>query len=158
MSVLDEIPVKGKQYHFFDDGKINPSRHYTATVVDIISPEQAKNVIIKKVECEDEYIDKVSLYDIWIAEIDNHRQSENFIVLTGHSTEPGAPWLYAEETDYFVKCSIPEYDDNDIWFVRTIKGDWFSLNTVNFWMAGKLDVSGQLYKQMIDYYKEENEA
>jgi hypothetical protein len=58
--------------------------------------------------------------------------------------------LYAEETDYFVKCSIPKYDENDIWFVRTINGGWFSLNTVNTWMAGRLDVSGKLFDMLED--------
>ena len=137
----ERIPVIGKQYHFFDDGKITHSRHYMATVVDIISPEQAKDI---KMNYQNMNI-LVSLYTIWREEIDGHRQGENFKVLTNRYMEVGEPWLYAEETDYFVKCSIPKYDENDIWFARTINGGWFSLNTVNTWMAGRLDVSGKLF-------------
>ena len=144
------IPIKGQEYHFFDDGKISFSRHYMATVVDIIKPEQAKNTIIEKVEWDgvDEYIDEISLYDIWISEKDSHHQTENFKVINGSSTEPGAPWLYAEETDYFIKCYIPEYDENDIWFVRDVHGGWFSMNTVRSWMTGQLDITGKLYEQL----------
>lgn len=38
------VPEVGKEYHIFDDGKINPSRHYIAKVVEIISPEYAKDI------------------------------------------------------------------------------------------------------------------
>ena len=142
----ERIPVIGKQYHFFDDGKITHSRHYMATVVDIISPEQAKDI---KMNYQGMNI-LVSLYTIWREEIDGHRQTGNFKVFTNRSMDVGEPWLYDEETDYFVKCSIPKYDKNDIWFVRTINGGWFSLNTVNTWMAGRLDVSGKLFDMLED--------
>lgn len=42
---MKQVPIINQQYHFFDDGKINPSRHYIATVVDIITPDVAKNFI-----------------------------------------------------------------------------------------------------------------
>lgn len=142
----EKVPVIGKQYHFFDDGKISHSRHYMAIVVDIISPEQAKDI---KMNYQGMNI-LVSLYTIWREEIDGHRQTGNFKVFTNRSMDVGEPWLYDEETDYFVKCSIPEYDENDIWFVRTINGGWFSLNTVNTWMAGRLDVSGKLFDMLED--------
>lgn len=142
----EKVPVIGKQYHFFDDGKITYSRHYMATVVDIISPEQAKDI---KMNYQDMNI-LVSLYTIWREEIDGHRQTDNFKVFTNRSMDVGEPWLYDEETDYFVKCSIPEYDENDIWCVRTINGGWFSLNTVNTWMAGRLDVSGKFFNMLED--------
>jgi hypothetical protein len=149
MTRKELIPVIGKQYHFFDDGKIRESRHYMATVLEKITPEQAKDVYINR-RWEDT---PVSLYTIWIEEIDSHRQSKNFKVLTSGSMEVGAPWLYTEETDYFIKCSIPNYDENDVWFVRTVDGGWFSLNTVDTWMAGRLDVSGERFKSLEELQK-----
>lgn len=145
-----KVPTKGKQYHFFDDGKIRESRHYMATVVDKITPEQAKDIYMNYQGMNV----SVSLYTIWREEIDSHRQSKNFKVLTSGSMEVGAPWLYAEKTDYFIKCSIPDYDENDVWFVRTVDGGWFSLNTVDTWMAGRLDVSGALFEYMKETYEE----
>ena len=81
-----KIPTAGEQYRFFDDGKIR---------------------------WEDT---PVSLYTIWREEIDRHRQGNTFKVLTSSSMEFGVPWLYAEKTDYLIKCSIPNYDENDIEF------------------------------------------
>lgn len=144
-----ECPKIGKKYHFFDDGKIRESRHYIAIVKRLLTPEEAKSVII---DCKFRGYN-ISLYDIWKKEIEEHRQTENFKVINGSSTEPGAPWLYAEDTDYFVECSIPVYDENPVWFVRDTRGGWFSLNTINTWMTGELDIDGKLFKSLESYEK-----
>ncbi len=57
-------------------------------------------------------------------------------------------WLYAQETDYFVKA---EYDDETAYFVRTKDGGWFSLG----WFGSRLDVDGSLYEKMIEIYGKE---
>ena len=52
-------------------------------------------------------------------------------------------WLYAKETDFFVKANLKVSDDKTekIIFVRTINNnDWFSLG----WWGGRLDVDGSL--------------
>lgn len=41
---LQSVPEVGKEYHIFDDGKVKPSRHYLAKVVNIISPEDAYEI------------------------------------------------------------------------------------------------------------------
>lgn len=149
---LKPIPKIGSSYHFFDDGKIKESRHYIATVLDVITPEQTKNIMFSR--ADDEVSFEISLYEIWRNEIDDHRQDTNFkVIAAGVSMEVGAPWLYAEETDYFIKCSIPEYDENDVWFVRTVNGGWFSLDTNSWWMSGELDVDGQLFNNMMKDYE-----
>lgn len=135
------VPKIGDKHDFFDDGKMRVSRHYVAEVIEVITPEEAKEVMITRIEYENDnsYPVTLNLYDIWREEVDSHRNSENFRVLgAGVENKPGAPWCYAEETDYFVKCSIPEYDKNDVWFVRHVDGGWFSIETVQFWMSGKL--------------------
>lgn len=149
---LKPIPKIGSSYHFFDDGKIKESRHYIATVLDVITPEQTKNIMFSR--ADDEVSFEISLYEIWRNEIDDHRQDTNFkVIAAGASMEVGAPWLYAEETDYFIKCSIPEYDENDVWFVRTVNGGWFSLDTNSWWMSGELDVDGRLFNNMMKDYE-----
>ena len=145
----EQIPVIGEQYHFFDDGKIRESRHYMATVLDVITLEQVKDIYVNRLGLDI----WESLYKVWREEIDSHRQSNNFKVLTSGSMEIGTPWLYAEETDYFIKCSIPDYDKNDVWCVRTVDGGWFSLDTANVWMAGRLDVSGERFKSLEELQK-----
>jgi hypothetical protein len=54
-------------------------------------------------------------------------------------------WLYAQETDYFVKA---EYDDETAYFVRTKDGGWFSLG----WFGSRLDIDGSLYEKMKEWY------
>ena len=57
-------------------------------------------------------------------------------------------WLYATETDYFVKA---EYDDETAYFVRTVDGGWFSLG----WFGARLDIDGSLYEKMKENYGKE---
>lgn len=133
---MELIPKVGAKHHFFDDGKIRESRHYIAEILELITPEEAKHIKINRHSFNQH---NSTLYDIWREEVDDHRTSENFKVLgIGVSDKPGSPWCYAEDTDYFVRCSIPDYEDADVWFVRHVNGGWFSLNTVNWWMAGRL--------------------
>ena len=67
--VKDNIPVVGKEYHFFDDGKISESRHYIAKVIELIPISEAKKIIIStprqynEKTHQNEFIN-MSLYDI----------------------------------------------------------------------------------------------
>jgi len=130
------VPKVGKEYHFFDDGKIRRSRHYIATIKRIITKEEAKSIIFKLTEYfnDDDYYDyKSSLYDIWQSEIERY------------------DWIIAKDTDYIVEASIPEYDDNLIYFVRTKDGGWFSMNIQSDWQGGRLDIDGKLYESLLEY-------
>lgn len=142
------IPKVGEKLKFFDDGKISTSRMYDAEVVAIHKPEDAKSITFTVKTNDGEKT--INLYDRWKEEIDSHRQEKGFVVLNGIDTTPGAPWLYAEETDAFIECSIPKYDENNIWFVRTVRGGWFSIDIQSWWQSGELDTDGKLY----EYYKE----
>lgn len=146
-----DVPVIGKYYYFFDDGKTSPSRCYKAKVVRVIPYDECD----LGYEIYDYYCDcKISktLKDIHKEEVDDHRQSENFTVLNGGDTTPGKPWLYSEETDFFVECEISGYDENTIWFVRTVQGGWFSIDVQSSWQHGSLDVDGSIYKEIKEEY------
>lgn len=127
------IPQIGKTYKFYDDGKA--SREYDAIVKRIISKTDAKTIMFKAhldedgelstyydKELDDEYTFKKSLFDIWRDEV------------------KGTNWLLAEDTDYFVECSILDYDEYPIWFVRTKTGGWFSIDIQSDWQGGLLEV------------------
>lgn len=146
---IQAVPKVGDTHSFFDDGKRRESRHYKAEVLRVIPVEEAKQIVFDLIHYDDwdqdlkDYHTKENirktLYEIWREEVDGHRQSEGFTVLIkGASTEPGAPWCYAEETDYFIECSIPEYDKNTIWFARHVSGGWFSMDIQQSWMSGEL--------------------
>lgn len=125
------LPIVGKKYHFFDDGKCGPSRHYIAEVKEVITVKEAKT---REVPCEvdDEGNESYfkTLVEIWGRELKEH------------------DFLFAKETDYFVRCSVPKYDKNDLWFVRTRNGGWFSMDIQSWWQGGRLDVTGEIYRDI----------
>lgn len=138
------IPEVGQFYHFFDDGKTSPSRHYICKCERVITPEEAKNIMVnipgENSTQDNPYTDTLSLYDHW------------------HNNEmPFCHWLYATETDYFVECSCPNYDENNLWFVRTKDGGWFSMNIQSSWQSGRLDVDGTIFDDIIQYVKDNPE-
>lgn len=53
-------------------------------------------------------------------------------------------WLYAKTTDYFISGHLLD-EDEDVVFVRTIDGGWFSLGWLS---AGRLDIDGSLAKRL----------
>ena len=138
---LKPLPIVGKHYHFWDDGKTSTSRHYICRCERIITPEEAKSVMIEVPnEYVDDVMDTISLYDHW------------------HDNEmPECDWLYAEETDYFIECSCPKYDKNNLWFVRTKDGGWFSMDIQSWWQSGRLDVDDEIFNNVINYIKEHPE-
>ena len=133
-----EVPQVGRQYHFFDDGKITPSRHSIATVTRVVPFSEADSIIVKVREWDEEiddpiYVDK-HITEVWKNDVIEHY------------------WIMNAETDYLIECSIPDYDDNLIWFARDYAGGWFSMDIQSDWQAGRLDVDGKLYKYMCEYF------
>ena len=134
------IPELGKEYHFFDDGKISNSRHYIAKVIELIPIEEAKNIIIStprdyNINTGQNLFVDMSLYDIWLDEKER------------------CDWLYNDDTDYIIKANIPNYDDDPIYFVRTKDDGWFSMDVTNWWQGGRLDIDGKRYENMIKNYE-----
>mgnify|MGYP003312092467 CR=1 FL=1 len=64
-----------------------------------------------------------------------------------------AHWLFAQDTDYFIKAES-SYDKNPLFFVRTADGGWFSIDYPDCWMGARLDIDGSLYEKMKEYYGE----
>ena len=135
---LKPLPVIGNHYHFWDDGKTNPGRHYICRCERIITSEEAKSIMIEIPNYYDnDVMDTISLYEHW------------------HNNEmPEYDWLYAEDTDYFIECSCPKYDEHNLWFVRTKDGGWFSMNIQSYWQSGRLDVDDSIFNDVINYIKE----
>ena len=151
---MKPIPEIGKEYYFFDDGKISVSRCYKAKVLRIIPYDECGEVFdVYDYDCDQKI--PTTLKEIHKEEVNNHLQSSNFTVLNGSDTTPGKPWLYAEDTDYFVECEIPGYDEHNIWFARTVNGGWFSMDIESGWQSGELDVDGSKYKRVKEWYDEE---
>ena len=141
MHAKKSLPEIGKFYHFWDDCKSSPSRHYICKCERILTPEFAKDIMVKvpdwDFEQKKEFFVNISLYDHW------------------HDNEmPNHDWLYAIETDYFIECSCPNYDEYNLWFVRTKDGGWFSINVQSSWQSGRLDVTGEIFESIIQEIKD----
>lgn len=140
---METLPTLGKSYYFFDDGKTGISRCYKATVTSILPADT--EVVVEAFDYDLRTLIPRRLQDIRRDTVNDHRASENFIV---GRTKPGEPWLYSEETDYYIEAIIPGYDEYPIWFVRTIRGGWFSMNIQDSWQSGRLDVSGEFHQRV----------
>ena len=134
---MKPIPEIGKFYHFFDDGKTSPGRHYICKVERILTMDEAKNepiVVPNWAEClerDDLTYTLTTIYDNWQDEIER------------------CDWLFDTETDYFIECSCPKYDENNLWFVRTKDGGWFSMDIQSSWQGGTLDVTGDIFESVV---------
>ncbi len=137
-----DLPKIGEYYHFFDDDKTSPNRHYICKIEKIIPFEEGKNIILNTPRGEtfkdgkfESYFIDMSLEDIWKDEIKQ------------------CNWVYDKETDYFIEASCPVYDKNNLWFARSKEGGWFSMDVQCYWQAGKLDVDGSRFKEIIEFWK-----
>ena len=129
---MKPIPEIGKYYHFWDDGKTSPGRHYIARIERIVPISNSPDI---KIQYMDPYIDGITisklLWDIWNKE------------------KTDTDWIFSEKTDYLIEASCPKYDEYNIWFARTKDGGWFSMNIQNNWQGGRLDVTGEIYEAVI---------
>ena len=102
------LPIVGKTYNYFDDGKIRHSRLLKATITSIVPFSEIDPKILKD----------------WYEEVED------------------CPWLYADNTDYFIFAELDLAPENnqEIIFVKTVDDTWFSLGLY----AGILDVDNSL--------------
>lgn len=131
-----DIPTVNKKYNFYDDGKVSLNRHYIAEVTRIISMKEAKKLMLK--HYEDGQLK--SLYSIFKYDVNLYPSLK----------------LYDTDTDVFVECKINGYDDERIYFARTLDGGFFSFDTTGTWMSGRLDVDNHLTENLYNYLYDEN--
>ncbi len=140
---MKDIPKVGERYPLFDDGKLHSTRLYYGEVLRVITPEEAATEMVPHLEqikegfSKDSYglVDR-SLVDVWKYEVQQ------------------CYWLFATETDLFVEVTAPEYDEHNLWFVRTKDGGWFSMDIQSDWQTSELDVDGSLLEEMERNYEE----
>lgn len=147
------LPEVGKKYHFFDDGKLHIGRHYIATVLRVVPFNKAKDIIVKEFD-----------YNL----VENNKPAEEClvdqcIIDTWHRERANHHWLYnkREETDCFIEISVPEYDEYNLWAVRTKWGYFFTMDIQSSWQGGVLDVDGSYFnefKQTLEWYNKNENA
>lgn len=101
---LKPISKVGKFYHFFDDGKLSPGRHYICKVEQVVKYDDARDII-----------KDISVWDNNGA----YHKENNTLIECWLNEKKCNDWIYADITDYFVEISCPKYDKYNLWFVRT---------------------------------------
>lgn len=140
MKNMKKIPEIGQYYHFWDDGKTGPSRHYICKVEKIIPIKEAKGMLVSIPEWNEEtqqndFI-RETLYNRWKYQVEEH------------------DWLYSTDTDYIIEISCPNYDENNLYAVRTKDGGWFTIDVQSWWQSGRLDVSGEIYEDVLNNWEQ----
>ena len=91
------------------------------------------------------------LEHVKIIEVIPFKECWDFALLSNWTVEVAdCYWLYASETDYFVKAET-DVSSDPCYFVRTTDGGWFSLG----WWGSRLDADGSLYEKMKENYGKE---
>lgn len=128
------IPQVGEILPAFDDGKIRLSRLYYAEIIEVIAFDKAKDIEV----CDTDG-NSISLVDAWEAE------------------KKDIYWLFADDTDYFVRAKVKGDVCEDQWFARTKDGGWFSMGFANSLVGATLDSDMKLFNSWSDpshpYYK-----
>lgn len=82
-------------------------------------------------------------YEVVILETVSYKALPRKLKKIWQSEVISAHWLYATESDFFVKAESLE-DKEPYWFCRTKDGGWFGFG--KFLDCGRLDITGELYK------------
>lgn len=137
-----DLPKIGEYYHFFDDGKTSMSRHYICRIERIITPEESKSIKVKvprwNFKTNQNDFEEITLWDRY------HEQ------IRGHD------WLYLPITDFLIEASCPTYDKDNLWFIRQKNHGWFSIDVQNGWQGGELDITGEIFENVVNELIEDN--
>ena len=120
------LPELGKRYHFFEDGKSGPSRHYIVEITEIIPFEEM---------IDEELLDT---YNTEVEEGDFLFAPETDYFVYGRKVLPN---------------NILDMDDEFI-FVRTNYGGWFSFG--HWFEDGQLDVNSSKYNEIVEYWEQDD--
>lgn len=97
---------------------------------------------------DDGKIRRSRLYTVDVVDVVPFDKIDNETLDEWRDCVEGCSWLFAKETDYFIKTDNGE--DGSTAFVRTLDGGWFSIG--GFMNSGRLDVDGELTAILNDCY------
>lgn len=120
------LPKIGKRYHFFEDGKSGPSRHYIIEVTNVVPFEAVT---------DGELLD---VYDTEVKEGDFLYAPETDYFVYGRKV---------------LSDNTLDMEDEFI-FIRTNYGGWFSFG--HWFEDGQLDVDNSNYNNIIKYWEQYN--
>ena len=120
------LPKIGQRYHFFEDGKSEPSRHYIIEVTNVVPFEAVT---------DGELLD---VYDTEVKECDFLYAPETDYFVYGRKV---------------LSNNVLDMDDEFI-FIRTNYGGWFSFG--HWFEDGQLDVDSSKYNEIVEYWEQDD--
>ena len=135
---LEKLPEVGREYAIYDDGKHNPTRLYTGTVVRIVPFSEVDSVVVGGVPVMSPDFTKV--FD----ENGNQQFTEIPLREAVEDEVSRCDWLYCAEPDHLIEVSAPYFDENNLWFIRSKNGGWFSIDIQDDWQTAELDLDGSI--------------
>lgn len=120
------LPKIGQRYHFFEDGKSEPSRHYIIEVTNLVPFEAVT---------DGELLD---IYDTEVKECDFLYAPETDYCVYGRKV---------------LSNNVLDMDDEFI-FIRTNYGGWFSFG--HWFEDGQLDVDSSKYNEIVEYWEQDD--
>lgn len=120
------LPKIGKRYHFFEDGKSGPSRHFIIEITNIIPFESIT---------DSELLD---VYDTEVRECDFLYAPETDYFVYGRKV---------------LSDNTLDMEDEFI-FIRTNYGGWFSFG--HWFEDGQLDVDNSKYNEIVEYWEQDD--
>jgi hypothetical protein len=129
MATFDPVPKIGQTYPFFIDDKIDAKSEISATILNIYSFVDSGNKFIYKYDDFAEDVIPIPIMDLWIEEA-----ADLF-------------WILANETDYIIEAHISDLCPQNVYFARTIDGEWHTFETTDKKQFGILDVTGKYHDQ-----------
>ena len=120
------LPELGKRYHFFEDGKSGPSRHFIIEITEIIPFEEM---------IDGELLD---IYDAEVEECDFLYAPETDYFVYGRKV---------------LSDNTLDMEDEFI-FIRTNYGGWFSFG--HWFEDGQLDVDSSKYNEIVEYWEQDD--
>ena len=130
MSNLPPIPKVGQLYWFYENDQVKLDTEFQAKVIDVYTYDDATEKFIYKYDDALEEIVAYPIVDLWLEEA-----MDLF-------------WILSEKTDYIIRTEIPKLCPQDVFFARTVDGEWHTFETASPRQFGILDVTGELYNRL----------
>lgn len=89
-----------------------------------------------------------------VIDVHNRNSMKPWMTAVLEYTSKRVHWLFDYDTDYIISTENVNNPDEKYWFARSISGEWQALMVNSYMDACLLDVNGEYWNSMVDYYNE----
>ena len=91
---------------------------------------------------------------LMVIDVDNRNSMKPWMSAVLEYTSKRVHWLFDGDTDYIISTETVYNSDEKYWFARSISGEWYALMVNSYMDACLLDVTGEYWNSMVNYYNE----